>query len=115
MRQASSKLQRLDALARSRYWGFDLDKLPLNARVWYPDAPGPFPLALIATGIHRMNDFSDPGYQYLGESLASRGFILASVDQNFLNSTPGFREPTASVLPREHAVRGLLLLEHLRL
>ena len=47
--------------------------------------------------------------------LASRGFILASVDQNFLNSTRGFREPTASLLPREQAVRGWLLLEHLRL
>ena len=102
---------------RGRFWGFDVDKLPLNARVWYPDGPGPFPLALIAHGNHRMNDFSDPGYQYLGELLASRGFILASVDQNFLNGTAGFREPTAAELPRaqEHAVRGWLLLEHLRL
>jgi hypothetical protein len=30
---------------RKRYWGFDADALPLNARVWYPDGPGPFPLA----------------------------------------------------------------------
>jgi len=102
---------------RSRFWGFDVDQLPLNARVWYPDGPGPFPLALIAHGNHRMNDFSDSGYQYLGELLASRGFILASIDQNFLNGTPGLREPTAAELPRaqEHAVRGWLLLEHLRL
>ena len=27
--------------ARKKYWGFDVDKLPLNARVWYPDGPGP--------------------------------------------------------------------------
>ena len=103
--------------ARSRYWGFDLDKLPLNARVWYPEGPGPYPLVLIAHGNHRMNDFSDPGYAYLGELLASRGFILASVDQNFLNGTPAFREPTAMELPRgrEQAVRGWHLLEHLRL
>src|SRR4029077_4668924 len=26
--------------ARKKYWGFDVDKLPLNARVWYPDGPG---------------------------------------------------------------------------
>ena len=103
--------------ARSRYWGFDVDRLPLNARVRYPEGPGPFPLVLIAHGNHRMNDFSDPGYAYLGEQLASRGFILASVDQNFLNGTPGFREPTATELPRgrEQAVRGWHLLEHLRL
>ena len=103
--------------ARTQFWGFDLDKLPLNAQVWYPDGPGPFPLVLIAHGNHRMNDFSEAGYAYLGELLASRGFILASIDQNFLNGIPGFRELTAMELPRsaEPAVRGWHLLEHLSL
>ncbi|HYL09389.1 MAG TPA: hypothetical protein VEU31_01505 [Candidatus Acidoferrales bacterium] len=95
--------------ARRKYWGFDMDKLPLNARVWYPDGPGPFPLALIVHGNHDMADFSDPGYAYLGELLASRGFILASVDENFLNSGL-FHDP-----PKQQAVRGWLLLEHLKL
>lgn len=94
---------------RKRYWGFDVDKLPLNARVWYPDAPGPFPLALIVHGNHGMAEFSDPGYAYLGELLASRGFILASIDENFLNSGL-FHDP-----PKQQAVRGWLLLEHLKL
>jgi hypothetical protein len=31
---------------------FDEDKLPLNARVWYPDGFGPFPLVLIVHGNH---------------------------------------------------------------
>ena len=52
--------------ARKKYWGFDVDKLPLNARVWYPEGPGPFPLALIVHGNHNMAEFSDPGYEYLG-------------------------------------------------
>ena len=26
--------------ARRKYWGFGMDKLPLNARVWYPDGAG---------------------------------------------------------------------------
>ena len=95
--------------ARKKYWGFDADKLPLNARVWYPDGPGPFPLVLIVHGNHDMAEFSDPGYAYLGELLASRGFILASVDENFLNSGL-FHDP-----PKQQAVRGWLLLEHLRL
>lgn len=95
--------------ARKRYWEFDVDKLPLNARVWYPDGPGPFPLALIVHGNHNMAEFSDPGYAYLGQFLASRGFILASVDENFLNSGL-FHDP-----PKQQAVRGWLLLEHLRL
>jgi len=95
--------------ARRKYWGFDVDKLPLNARVWYPDGPGPFPLALIVHGNHNMSEFSDPGYAYLGELLASRGFILASIDENFLNGGL-FHNP-----PKEQAVRGWMLLEHLKL
>jgi hypothetical protein len=56
-----------------------------------------------------MSDFSDPGYEYLGELLASRGFILASLDENFLNGGL-FHEP-----PKQQAVRGWMLLEHLKL
>jgi dienelactone hydrolase len=95
--------------SRKKYWGFDVDKLPLNARVWYPEGPGPFPLALIVHGNHNMADFSDPGYAYLGELLASRGIILASIDENFLNSGL-FHDP-----PKQQAVRGWMLLEHLKL
>jgi len=95
--------------SRKKYWGFDVDKLPLNARVWYPDGPGPFPLALIVHGNHNMAAFSDPGYEYLGELLASRGIILASIDENFLNSGL-FHDP-----PKQQAVRGWMLLEHLKL
>lgn len=95
--------------SRKKYWDFDVDKLPLNARVWYPDGPGPFPLALIVHGNHNMSEFSDPGYAYLGELLASRGIILASVDENFLNGGL-FHDP-----PKQQAVRGWMLLEHLKL
>jgi dienelactone hydrolase len=95
--------------SRKKYWGFDVDKLPLNARVWYPEGPGPFPLALIVHGNHNMAEFSDSGYAYLGELLASRGIILASVDENFLNSGL-FHDP-----PKQQAVRGWMLLEHVKL
>jgi dienelactone hydrolase len=97
--------------ARKKYWGFDVDKLPLNARVWYPEGPGPFPLALIVHGNHNLADFSDPGYEYLGELLVSRGFILASIDENFINGGL-FHDPP---LKPGSAVRGWLLLEHLKL
>lgn len=95
--------------SRKKYWGFGMDKLPLNARVWYPQGAGPFPLALLVHGNHNMAEFSDPGYAYLGELLASRGVILASVDENFLNSGL-FHDP-----PKQQAVRGWMLLEHLKL
>jgi dienelactone hydrolase len=92
------------------YWGFDSKKLPLNARVWYPDGAGPFPLVLIVHGNHLAQEFSDPGYEYLGKLLASRGYILASIDENFINSSW-----TNGLDLKETAARGWLLLEHLKL
>ncbi len=90
---------------RNGYWGFTPKEMPLNARVWYPDGGGPFPLVLVVHGNHDMKDFSDPGYDYLGNLLASRGYILVSVDENFLNG--GIRG--------ENDARGWFLLQHLKL
>lgn len=87
---------------RKDFWGFDLKKAPINARVWYPDGPGPFPLVLIVHGNHDPEKFSDPGYAYLGELLASRGFIMASVDENFING-----------ISDENDGRAWMLLKHL--
>ncbi len=102
--------------ARTRYWGFDAKKLPLQARVWYPEGNGPFPLVLIVHGNHLMEEYSDPGYAYLGQLMASRGFVFASVDENFLNSSPGDLTGFPSHgLQEESDARGWLLLEHLRL
>lgn len=102
----ASPFARMDpptAKSRKRYWGFDNTKFPLNARVWYPEGAGPFPLVLVVHGNHNMKDFSDPGYAWLGELLASRGFILASIDENFLNGG----------LSGENDARGWMLLKHL--
>ncbi len=103
----ASKLVDLGSSAKERngYWGFTPKEMPLNARVWYPDGPGPFPLVLVVHGNHDMKDFSDPGYDYLGRLLASRGYILVSVDENFLNG--GIRG--------ENDARGWFLLQHLKL
>ena len=70
---------------RKWYWGFDFESFPVNGRVWYPDGDGPFPLVLIVHGNHSMEEHSDPGYGWLGKLMASRGFILVSVDENFFN------------------------------
>jgi dienelactone hydrolase len=96
------------AYIRRLYWGFGMDKLPINGRVWYPEGPGPFPLVLIVHGNHGMAQFSDPGYAYLGNLMASRGFIFASIDENFLNSGL-YYDP-----PKQQPVRGWMLLEHLK-
>ena len=92
-----------NAKSREKEWGFGFSKVPINARVWYPEGNGPFPLVLIVHGNHDMLDYSDPGYGYLGELLASRGFILASVDENFINGN----------LRGESDGRAWLLLKHL--
>lgn len=93
--------------ARDWFWGFGFKKWPLNARVWVPQGKGPFPVALVVHGNHNMAEFSDPGYAYLGELLASRGFLFASVDENFVNGS------TFGGLERENDARGWLLLKHL--
>lgn len=98
------KIDKKPGAKRKRYWGFSPARFPVNGRVWYPDGPGPFPLALIVHGNHEMKEYSDPGYAYLGELLASRGFILASVDENFLNGELG----------GENDARAWMLLQHLK-
>ncbi len=97
---------------RTKYWDFSPSSIPLNARVWYPDAEGSFPLVLIVHGDHPMQDFSDEGYAYLGELLASRGYIFVSVDQNFLNVMWTYAWGS---LYKENDARAMLLLEHLQL
>lgn len=110
--------QGFKAAAREWYWGFGPERFPLNGRVWYPAAgeegagedAGPLPLVLVVHGNHAMEDPSDGGYAYLGRLLASRGFAVASVDENFINATW-----SGDFGGREMAARSWLLLEHLRL
>lgn len=99
------------AKTRTWYWGFDIKKFPLNGRVWYPKGEGPFPLVLIVHGNHNMHHYSDPGYAYLGELLASRGFITVSVDENFFNG--GFSGGIPSK-KSENAARGWFMLQHVK-
>jgi dienelactone hydrolase len=93
---------------REWFWGFDFKEFPINGRVWYPDGQGPFPLVLCVHGNHLMGEFSDPGYAYLGELLASRGFIFVSVDENFFNGH------WIGSLKSENDGRGWMLLQHLK-
>jgi dienelactone hydrolase len=103
----TKNLDGFKAKVRKWYWGFGPEQFPINARVWYPDGKGPFPLVLIVHGNHQMEEYSDPGYAYLGELLASRGYILASVDENFLNNS------WAGDIGGENGARGWILLKHL--
>lgn len=93
---------------RERFWGFGVKEFPINGRVWMPEGVGKFPIILIVHGNHGMEEFSDPGYAYLGELLASRGFITVSVDENFLNATW-----SGDFMGKEMPARAWLLLKHI--
>lgn len=95
---------------RQKYWGFNLSNSPVNGRVWYPEGDGQFPLVLIVHGNHEMTKYSDQGYEYLGELLASRGYIVVSVDQNFFNGS----FYAGDLTNQANVARGLMLLEHLK-
>lgn len=99
---------------RTSTFGFGPDAMPLNGLVWYPDGEGPFPLVVAVHGNHLATDYSDPGYEYLGKLLASRGYIFVSIDENFLNTSPYDDLFMLNVLEKENPARGWLMLEHLK-
>ncbi len=99
---------------RTKYWGFNDSCLPLNGHIYMPKKDGVFPLVLIVHGDHAMQDYSELGYEYIAKTLANKGYIVASVDQNFLNRSWSDLLLT-SPLQNDHATRGWLLLEHLKL
>ncbi len=96
--------------ARTAYWGFDYTQLPINGRVCFPEGNGPFPLVLIVHGAHKMTKSSEAGFAYLAELLASRGYIVVSIDENFFNygwyKYGDFEESDIDA-------RGWLILQHL--
>ncbi|MFC6103592.1 hypothetical protein [Olivibacter domesticus] len=99
---------------RTWFFGFDQTELPLNAMVWYPEnLQRPAPLVLVVHGNHLAQDWSEKGYDYLAELLASRGYIVASVDENFMNTS--FTDMPWGGLKDENGVRGWLMLKHLEL
>ncbi|WP_252097557.1 hypothetical protein [Pseudoalteromonas sp. NBT06-2] len=80
------------------YHEFNHKNLPLEAKVWLPLENDPLPLVLLTHGN------SAPGFDYLGELLASRGHVVVQVNQTYLNDLRG-----------ENGARGWILLEHLNL
>lgn len=94
--------------SREKFWGFTPENLPMNGRVWLPKGEGPFPLFLITHGNHTMEYLSTAGYDYLGEHLASKGFIAISVDQDFINYSNAYGIPNDN-----YSLRSWMLLKHL--
>lgn len=86
-----------------RALAYDLDETPLRGRVWYPEEGENCPVLFITHGNHEITTPSYLGYAYLGEYLASHGYVVVSVDQTYCN-----------MLSNENDARAVLLLEHLK-
>lgn len=72
---------------------------------------------LIVHGNHPRAESSEAGFEYLGRHLAGRGFILVSVDENFLNTggANALLTPLQSEAWNGIPARAWLLLEQLRI
>lgn len=94
-----------------QFWDIDI-KLPLKGTLYYPSKKGKYPLVLLLHGNHLAEDLSHNGYNYILKSLADKGYITVTIDQNFLN---GNWTNLGKGNPKENDTRGLLLLEHIAL
>lgn len=92
---------------RDFYWGYSIDKVPVKGKVWYPAEGNNYPVMFIVHGNHMMTADSYLGYSYLGEYLASFGYVVVSVDESFLN---GYIDEGLS---GENDARAILLLENM--
>jgi dienelactone hydrolase len=93
---------------RKKYQGYDIKSVPLAGKVWYPVECTNCPVLFIAHGNHNLTTKSYLGYDYLGEYLASNGYVVVSVDENFCNGS-NFGGLTA-----ENDGRAVLLLENIK-
>ena len=96
-----SSLDGLSDLQVDLYEDYALTAVPLVGRIWYPEGGENCPVLFIAHGNHVVTVDSYLGYAYLGEYLASWGYVVVSVDHNACNMLSG-----------ENDGRAVLLLEH---
>ncbi|TCS33748.1 chlorophyllase-like protein [Paucimonas lemoignei] len=88
----------------SEVLGITMDKAPLRATVYRPNATGKFPIVFILHGNHAPEEPSFQGHAYLQQHLASHGYIAVAVDEDFLNGAFG-----------EIDARAIVLLRHMQL
>lgn len=82
---------------------YDFKESPIAGKIWYPQEEKNCPTLFIVHGAHTASDPSYLGYEYLGEHLASYGYVVISVDENIINE-----------IDAGNNVRALLLLENMK-
>lgn len=66
---------------------YDLANVPVKGQIWYPEGQTDCPVFFMVHGNHDSYVPSYLGYEYLGEYLASNGYVVVSVDENVINAT----------------------------
>ena len=64
---------------------YDFAQTPVKGQIWYPDGLSSCPVLFFVHGNHDSDVPSYLGYDYLGEYLASNGYVVVSVDENIIN------------------------------
>ncbi len=90
-------------ILKEAYQGYPLTSVPMSGIVWYPKEADGCPTLFLAHGNHTWLEDSYLGYAYLGEYLASCGYVVVSVDENACNALAG-----------ENDGRAVLLLENMK-
>lgn len=97
---------------REKFLGYNVYNFPLNGQFFVPKEEGKYPLVLISHGNHEMIRSSEIGYNYLGEFLASQGYIVVSLDENALNYSTFDNKLMLSSLGNENDARAYVMLKH---
>lgn len=82
---------------------YDFSEAPIAGAIWYPVGQKNCPTLFIVHGAHVSDVPSYMGYEYLGEYLASNGYVVVSVDENIINE-----------LGAGNDARAILLLENMK-
>lgn len=77
---------------------FDFENVPVKGQIWYPAGQTGCPVFFIVHGNHDSYVPSYMGYEYLGEYLASNGYVVVSVDENIINGTDEGNDKRAILL-----------------
>ncbi len=89
---------------RTIFHKMNLEEAKVKGMIWYPEEETNCPMLFLMHGNHNINETSFDGYAYLGEYLASFGYLVVSVDENILNT-----------LSNENDARAILLLENMKM
>ncbi|MCM1273448.1 MAG: hypothetical protein NC225_06690 [Clostridium sp.] len=93
----------LSTMPSKLYFEKGLSEASIAGRIWYPMEGQDYPVVFIVHGNHDFDVPSYLGYDYLGEYLASNGYVVVSVDENVVNT-----------LSDENDARAVLLLENMK-